>query len=179
MPESSYDVVLFAALAVLCGCLLQGRLNSLLVLLAGRTEGGMWAGRGVRGSVPLCARCVGRTFACSSRDPDATSVAHAPHAHPAPAPNKTIAKQQPQHTQKTPPNTQNKPQGGVIMAFAYPFNLLRLGNSISWWLGIAPWQLFFYVFLPPLLLDAAVRIDWFIFRKVGCAVVCCVCACVV
>ena len=52
------------------------------------------------------------------------------------------------------------------MAFAYPFNLLRLGNSISWWLGIAPWQLFFYVFLPPLLLDAAVRIDWFIFRKV-------------
>ena len=54
------------------------------------------------------------------------------------------------------------------MAFAYPFNLLRLGNSISWWLGIAPWQLFFYVFLPPLLLDAAVRIDWFIFRKVDC-----------
>ena len=57
------------------------------------------------------------------------------------------------------------------MAFAYPFNLLRLGNSISWWLGIAPWQLFFYVFLPPLLLDAAVRIDWYMFRKVALQVV--------
>ena len=42
----------------------------------------------------------------------------------------------------------------------------RLGNSIAWWLGIRPYELFLYVFLPPLLLDAAVRIDWFLFKKV-------------
>ena len=42
----------------------------------------------------------------------------------------------------------------------------RLGNSMAWWLGIRPYELFLYVFLPPLLLDAAVRIDWFLFKKV-------------
>jgi hypothetical protein len=52
------------------------------------------------------------------------------------------------------------------MAIAFPVNLGALGNSLAIWLGISPWQLFFYVFLPPLLLDAAVRIDWFMFRKV-------------
>jgi hypothetical protein len=53
------------------------------------------------------------------------------------------------------------------MAVAFPVNLGALGNSLAIWLGISPWQLFFYVFLPPLLLDAAVRIDWFMFRKVS------------
>ena len=45
-------------------------------------------------------------------------------------------------------------------------NLGRLGNSIAWWLGIEPYELFLYVFLPPLLLDAAVRIDFFLFKRV-------------
>lgn len=53
------------------------------------------------------------------------------------------------------------------MAVAWPVNLGALGNSLAIWLGISPWQLFFYVFLPPLLLDAAVRIDWYLFRKVS------------
>ena len=44
-------------------------------------------------------------------------------------------------------------------------NLGRLGNSIAIWLGIQPYELFFYVFLPPLLMDAAVRIDFFLFKK--------------
>ena len=58
--------------------------------------------------------------------------------------------------------------GGVLQAFMFPSNggLGRLGNSISWWLGIEPYELFLYVFLPPLLLDAAVRIDFFLFKKV-------------
>jgi hypothetical protein len=55
------------------------------------------------------------------------------------------------------------------MAIAWPVNLGALGNSLAIWLGISPWQLFFYVFLPPLLLDAAVRIDWYLFKKVGVA----------
>lgn len=53
------------------------------------------------------------------------------------------------------------------MAIAWPVNLGALGNSLAIWLGISPWQLFFYVFLPPLLLDAAVRIDWYLFKKVS------------
>jgi hypothetical protein len=35
VPHSSYDVVLFGGLAVVLACMLQGRLSSLLVLLAG------------------------------------------------------------------------------------------------------------------------------------------------
>ena len=50
----------------------------------------------------------------------------------------------------------------------FPANLGRLGNAAAIWLGIQPWELFFYIFLPPLLLDAAVRTDWFMFKKVGC-----------
>jgi hypothetical protein len=61
------------------------------------------------------------------------------------------------------------------MAIAWPVNLGALGNSLAIWLGISPWQLFFYVFLPPLLLDAAVRIDWYLFRKV--CVLCCAVLC--
>ena len=51
----------------------------------------------------------------------------------------------------------------------YEVNLYRLGNAISLWLGIQPPDLFFYAFLPPLLVDAALRLDWYIFSKVrGC-----------
>lgn len=56
--------------------------------------------------------------------------------------------------------------GGVLQGFMFPFNLGRLGNGISWWLGIHPYELFFYIFLPPLLCDSAVRIDFFLFKQV-------------
>jgi hypothetical protein len=57
--------------------------------------------------------------------------------------------------------------GGLLQGLMFPTHggLGRLGNSIAWWLGIRPYELFLYVFLPPLLLDAAVRIDWFLFKK--------------
>lgn len=58
--------------------------------------------------------------------------------------------------------------GGVLQGFMFPFNLGRLGNGISWWLGIRPYELFFYIFLPPLLCDSAVRIDFFLFKQVMC-----------
>lgn len=47
-----------------------------------------------------------------------------------------------------------------------PVNTGPLGNAITLWLGIEPADLFLYVFLPPMLVDSAVRIDYFIFRKV-------------
>lgn len=53
------------------------------------------------------------------------------------------------------------------MGFVYPFNLREIGNGVALWLGIQPYELFFYIFLPPLLLDAALKIDWYIFKKVG------------
>ena len=49
----------------------------------------------------------------------------------------------------------------------YEVNLYRLSNAISLWLGIQPPDLFFYAFLPPLLVDAALRLDWFVFTKVS------------
>ena len=41
-----------------------------------------------------------------------------------------------------------------------------LSNSVAHWLGMTPADLFLYMFLPPLLLDSAVRTDYFIFKKV-------------
>lgn len=42
----------------------------------------------------------------------------------------------------------------------------EFGNSVNLWIGLSPAETFFYVFLPPLLLDSAVRIDFFVFKKV-------------
>jgi hypothetical protein len=56
--------------------------------------------------------------------------------------------------------------GGLCQVVAFPINLGRFGNGISLWLGIEPADIFLYVFLPPMLLDAAVRIEYFIFKKV-------------
>jgi hypothetical protein len=39
VPNSSYDVVLFGGLAVVLACLLQGKLNTLMVLVAGAAVG--------------------------------------------------------------------------------------------------------------------------------------------
>lgn len=58
------------------------------------------------------------------------------------------------------------PAGGVLQGILFPLNLGRLSNSVALWLNIEPYELFFYVFLPPLLLDAAVKLDFFLFRKV-------------
>jgi hypothetical protein len=41
-----------------------------------------------------------------------------------------------------------------------------LSNAFAIWLSISPADLFLYIFLPPLLLDSAVRMEWFIFQKV-------------
>lgn len=55
--------------------------------------------------------------------------------------------------------------GALVHTIAYQFNLGRIGNSISLWIGLDG-KAFFYVFLPPLLLDSALRIDFYMFRKV-------------
>lgn len=62
--------------------------------------------------------------------------------------------------------------GGVLQGILFPLNLGRLGNSVALWLNIEPYELFFYVFLPPLLLDAAVKLDFFLFKKVPCRCFC-------
>ena len=54
-----------------------------------------------------------------------------------------------------------------MQGLLFPWNLGRLGNSVALWLNIEPYELFFYVFLPPLLLDAAVKLDFFLFKKVS------------
>ena len=56
--------------------------------------------------------------------------------------------------------------GGVLQAIAFPIKTGPVGNGIAIWLGIEPADLFLYIFLPPMLVDSAVRIDYFIFRKV-------------
>ncbi|DBA77107.1 hypothetical protein WJX77_005031 [Trebouxia sp. C0004] len=55
--------------------------------------------------------------------------------------------------------------GGAIQCVAFLWNTGPLGNGIAIWLGIEPADLFLYIFLPPMLVDSAVRIDFYIFRK--------------
>ena len=45
-------------------------------------------------------------------------------------------------------------------------NMYQFGNSVALFLGVEPADIFLYVFLPPLLFEAAVRIDYFVFKKV-------------
>jgi hypothetical protein len=55
--------------------------------------------------------------------------------------------------------------GGVLGLVNYYANLLQISNALALWLSIQPADLFFYAFLPPLLVDSAIRIDFFMFRK--------------
>ncbi|KDD76916.1 hypothetical protein H632_c68p2, partial [Helicosporidium sp. ATCC 50920] len=55
--------------------------------------------------------------------------------------------------------------GGVLSLINWKVNMYHLSNAITVWLNIQPPDLFFYAFLPPLLVDSAIRIDSFVFRK--------------
>jgi len=39
------------------------------------------------------------------------------------------------------------------------------GNAIALWLNIQPPDLFLYAFLPPLIVEQAIRIDFYLFKK--------------
>ncbi|KAI8463489.1 MAG: Sodium/hydrogen exchanger family-domain-containing protein [Monoraphidium minutum] len=60
--------------------------------------------------------------------------------------------------------------GAAFAALSSAFNLGHFSNALTIWLGIQPAPLFFFLFLPPLLLDSATRIDFFLFKRI--AVVC-------
>ena len=66
------------------------------------------------------------------------------------------------------------PAGGLAQAITFPVNTYQFGNAVALFLGVEPADIFLYVFLPPLLFEAAVRIDYFVFKKArrpGCSVV--------
>lgn len=46
-------------------------------------------------------------------------------------------------------------------------NLLQIGNAVSIWLDIKPADLFFYAFLPPLIVEQAIRIEFFMFKRIA------------
>lgn len=48
----------------------------------------------------------------------------------------------------------------------YFFNMGHVNNAVNLWLGMRPADIFVFVFLPPFLLDLAVRIDFFMLKKV-------------
>ncbi|KAK9788845.1 hypothetical protein WJX73_003600 [Symbiochloris irregularis] len=90
VPNSGYDAILFAGVALLAACLLQGKFSALWIMAA----------------------------------------------------------------------------GAVCQTVAFPVNLGRFGNSLAIWLGIRPADILLYTFLPPMLLDASVRVNFFLFQKV-------------
>jgi hypothetical protein len=55
--------------------------------------------------------------------------------------------------------------GGAVGVLNHYVNLGRVSNAIALWLHISPPYLFWYAFLPPLLVDAAMRLDFYTFGK--------------
>ncbi|KAG1661624.1 hypothetical protein FOA52_002854 [Chlamydomonas sp. UWO 241] len=55
--------------------------------------------------------------------------------------------------------------GAVYEAFAYTYNLGHFSNASALWLGMRPADIFVYIFLPPFLLDLAVRINWYVLKR--------------
>lgn len=58
------------------------------------------------------------------------------------------------------------PSGALFALLSWSVNLDHYSNALTVWLGMHPTFLFFQIFLPPMLLDSAVRIDFFLFKKV-------------
>jgi hypothetical protein len=54
----------------------------------------------------------------------------------------------------------------VFALVSWWLDLNHFSNALVVWLGMRPTFLFFQIFLPPLLLDSAVRLDFFMFKKV-------------
>ncbi|EIE21844.1 hypothetical protein COCSUDRAFT_56295 [Coccomyxa subellipsoidea C-169] len=59
----------------------------------------------------------------------------------------------------------SSPECATANALSFPLNLGRVGNAFALFLGVEPADIFLYVFLPPILFDAAVRIDYYVFKK--------------
>jgi NhaP-type Na+/H+ or K+/H+ antiporter len=55
--------------------------------------------------------------------------------------------------------------GGALGALNHYVNLRHLSSGVALWLAITPADLFFYAFLPPLLVEQALRVDFFMFRR--------------
>lgn len=139
VEHKPWDIILFAGVAVVVACLSMGPFASLIVLLAGAMHAPASIARAL--TTILAALGLPPLSLASESFPIETTVRD--------------------HVRFF-----DMFAGGVLMGFAYPFNLRELGNGAALWLGIEPYELFFYIFLPPLLLDAALKIDWYAFKKV-------------
>ena len=172
VPDSSYDAVLFVAVALLVATAASIKMSALNVLLVGGCGTGMGASpvhiyhmgcRLLPGLDP------GPMHTCLNvSKPWCSSAMQARHARW--SPTATIWAGQ----QGLPARQHH---GLVLHAAAAarfaatchtchcPAVSARFGNSISLWLGMEPAEVFFYVFLPPLLLDSSLRVDFFLFKK--------------
>ena len=56
--------------------------------------------------------------------------------------------------------------GVALGVLNYYVNLLELGNAFAIWLSFRPGDLFLYAFLPPLTVDAALKVEMYMFKKV-------------
>ncbi|GAX85098.1 hypothetical protein CEUSTIGMA_g12518.t1 [Chlamydomonas eustigma] len=57
--------------------------------------------------------------------------------------------------------------GCLTQLLSFKYNLGRLGNAISILFGVQPPETFFFIFLPPVLLNSLLHVDYFLFRKVS------------
>uniref|UniRef100_A0A383V5V1 Cation/H+ exchanger transmembrane domain-containing protein n=1 Tax=Tetradesmus obliquus TaxID=3088 RepID=A0A383V5V1_TETOB len=57
--------------------------------------------------------------------------------------------------------------GALFQVANVYFNMNHFSNALTIWLGMHPSTIFFQIFLPPLLLDSAVRVDFFLFKKMA------------
>lgn len=61
--------------------------------------------------------------------------------------------------------------GSLLALWSWGVDLRELSNAMAIWIDVSPPDLLYYAFLPPLLVDGAMRLDWRIFRRVSVHVV--------
>lgn len=143
VPNSGYDSILFAGVALVAACLLQGKFASLYVMAAGRIPAH---------AIGAMAESIPDIIALIAHHIRFVKQVMQEHWH---------LGQRVSHTGQFRCAT-----GAALQTIAFPLNMGRFGNSLAIWLGIRPADLLLYTFLPPMLLDAAMRIDFFLFSKV-------------
>ncbi|KAG1680362.1 hypothetical protein FOA52_015453 [Chlamydomonas sp. UWO 241] len=57
--------------------------------------------------------------------------------------------------------------GGIYQGLSHAYNLKHVSNASSLWLNMEPPDVFMFIFLPPLLLQSSMQMDFFLLKKVA------------
>lgn len=177
VPDSGSDAVLFISTALLASCICSGQLSALYILLLGAEASRRHFILLCHIEAPVSLRTNIMILSLLSYKEARLSTAWRFIEISFLKANMALIQgfikeiPWPNHIQNKrhilPPDSGVLLTGGMCQGIAFPVNLGRFGNSFALFLGVQPADIFLYVFLPPILFDAAVRIDFYVFKKVA------------